>query len=87
MKESIIEIVKRLESLKGGWDGYKSKPIQKSIIKKLKNISFTVSIIDKFKAVGFQEKDIILIPLSDGRVQFEAEKDGVYLEVEISRGA
>ena len=46
-------------------------------------MSYVAYIFNKFKFLGFNEFEIDVTPTNDGGVQFEAEKDGIYLEIEI----
>ena len=82
-KLGYFNVIKELESLKKGWNGYNGKPIKKKILKKFKNMSYVTSVFNKFKFLGFNEFEIDLTPTNDGGIQFEAEKDGIYLEIEI----
>lgn len=73
-----------LSSLKKGWDGHDAKPIKSKVMKKLYDMEFLNSLVDRFKAVGFCIKEINIVPVADGTVQVEAENKSTYLEIVVT---
>lgn len=74
----------RLSNLKPKWDGYKAKKICKPCLDSLRDMEFISKVISIFRTVGFIESDIEVTPMSSGIYQFEAERDGMLLEIEIT---
>lgn len=65
----------KLRELKEGWDSYGGKPIDPACIAKAKDLYFQMY------------GDWSVVPCSDGSVQLEQHKDGLDIEVLISKAA
>jgi len=79
----LIDLHKQLSELKQGWDGYDGKPIDKLVLESVNNLGFVSDIIKMFEKIGFAEKDIDVVPTSRGTIQYEAQRNNVYLEIEV----
>lgn len=67
----IIGKIEYIKSLKNNWNGYGTKPISESIINK------ALKLIKELKPIPE------VFPTGRGSIQFEWEKDSLYLEMEI----
>lgn len=83
LEEGYINIIKKFESLKKGWDGNNSKPIKKEVLNKFRNMSLMNEYLKIFRDAGFKESDISVTPIPNGNIQLEAELDDRYFEIEI----
>lgn len=85
LKTGLIKLHQDLSKLKEGWDGYSGKPIDPDVLDSSRNMSFVHSIITLFRNVGIEEKDIEVVPTPKGTIQYESEKNNIYLEVEVTK--
>lgn len=90
MFEKLRETLEKFKKdcVEEGWDGYSAIPLNVDFINKLQAPGFIEDCIaPKFKAVGIPEDKIWVAPGPNGHIQFEAETDVVYLEIELSEKA
>lgn len=85
INEGYIPIIKKLEALKKGWDGYSAKPIRKPVLNRFRDRNNLHEWITMFKSVGFKETDILIVPTPKGTIQLEAQANDIYLEIEIKQ--
>lgn len=83
MKEGYVGCIKKMQSLKKGWDGYNAKPIRKKVLKRFSDMTYMDKVLGIFRKVGFKDSDIYVVPCLNGTIQLEAESKNIYLEVVI----
>jgi hypothetical protein len=83
LKEGIIQIHKEFFELKEGWDGYNAKPVDADVLESIRDMGFVSGILNIFQRLGFEEKDVEVVPTPNGTIQYEAQGKNIYLEIEI----
>ena len=83
LEKGYINIILEFEKLKKNWDGYNAKPIKKKVLDRFRDMKNLSEWIKMFRSVGFDECDIEVAPTPNGTIQLEAEKNNIYLEIEI----
>jgi len=85
IKNGLIKVNEELKALKLGWDRSTGKPINKTVLKSVLDMSFIADILNKFKLLNLKETDIDVIPTPDGNIQYKAERNEIYLEITVTK--